>query len=230
MWMAPNPLHQAQDTSSKKKIYFIRHGESETNAGTIFRGAHSALTEKGKAQACFIAERCTRLPIEILISSSLKRAQETAVIIGETIHKEIETSDLFVERRRPSIQKGMAKNDPISVEADKSIFDNFSVPGFRHSDEENFDDLKQRAGEALSHLSERKEKHIAVVTHGFFMRVVIAFAVFGPELTGKECERFIRSFHMENTGITVLGFDGVGPHSWWLWVWNDHSHLAELEN
>ena len=74
------------------------------------------------------------------------------------------------------------------------------------------------------------EKHIAVVTHGFIMRIIMAYVVFGSGLTGRECGKFIQTFHTENTGITVLGCDDRQINPWWVWVWNDHAHLAELEN
>jgi broad specificity phosphatase PhoE len=216
-----------QDKSSRKKIYFIRHGESEGNAGPIRQSAASHLTDHGKAQAAFMGERCMSLPLEVLVSSTMMRAQETAEIISEKTGHEIISSPLFMERRRPSYQTGKDKDDPMSREIDQLVFNNFAKPGYRHSDEENFDDLKARAIAALRYLGDRPEEHIGVVTHGFFMRVVMAVVVFGETLTARECERFLRTFHMENTGLTVIGFDGWNRDpAWWVWTWNDHGHLG----
>lgn len=209
-----------------KKVYFIRHGESEGNSRRVRQGASSSLTAKGKQQAVFIAERCTKFPVEVIISSTMNRAKETATIIGEKTNKPIETSDLFVERRRPKEQMGKSKDDPQALEAEKAIRKSFHIEGFRFSDEENFDDLKSRAKEALNFLEQRAEEHILVLTHGFFMRIVMAYAVFGDKLTGDGCEQFIRAFQMENTGITVLGLDQEKDGHWWLWIWNDHAHLG----
>lgn len=212
-----------------KKIYFVRHGESEGNAGPIRQIATTPLTEKGRAQAAFVAERCSRLPIEVVLSSTMTRARETAQIILQKVFKPIEHSELFIERRRSSEVLGRLKDDPVSVNIEKETRENFHRSGWRFSDEENFDDLKARALAVLEYLAHRPEEHILVVTHGMFMRVVAACVVFGKELTGEECESFIRSFHMENTGISVLGYDSKERHPWWLWVWNDHAHLSELE-
>ena len=208
-----------------KNIYFVRHGESEGNIGPIRQTASTSLTDKGKSQANFVAERCSKLPIDVLISSSMNRARETAQIISEKISKPFEESDLFVERRRPSEVLGKPKDDPIAHSAEKEIKANFSKPGWRFSDEENFDDLKNRALAALDYLAARPEENIVVVTHGFFLRIVMACVVMGRDLQGEECENFIRSFHMENTGITVLGYDDR-ESQWWLWIWNDHAHLG----
>lgn len=208
-------------------MYFIRHGESEGNTGPIRQDSFSELSDRGRKQAAFMAERVSKLPVEILVASTMTRAQQTAFIIGEKIGKKVVSSDLFVERRRPSAQTGKPKDDPEAALIDKDIWNNFSTAEYRHSDEENFEDLRDRARQALEFLANRPEEHIAVVTHGFFMRIVMAYVVFQERLTGKECELFMRTFRMENTGLTILKYAGSDQEPpWWLWTWNDHAHLG----
>ncbi len=210
-----------------KTIYFIRHGESEGNVGPIRQAATSSLTEKGREQSAFVAERCTKLPIDTIVSSSMNRAKETAEIILVKVKKPIEYSELFVERRRPSEVLGKPKDDPAGLKAEREIKAHFHQSGWRYSDEENFDDLKQRAKDILEYLAHRPEDNILVVTHGFIMRIVMAYVAMGDKLTGEECEQFIRTLHMENTGITVICHDKKkSDSSWWLWTWNDHAHLG----
>ena len=90
-----------------KTVYLVRHGESSANVGATkyFEGAESPLTEKGTEQARYIAERCTKLPIDLLVASTVKRAQQTASAISERINKPITSSELFVERmtQHPSL-------------------------------------------------------------------------------------------------------------------------------
>lgn len=211
-----------------KKIYFVRHGESEGNMGQIRQTAATSLTEKGKSQASIVAERCAKLPVETIICSTMSRAKETADAILKKVSKPTEYSDLFVERRRPSEVLGKPKDDPVALEVEKEIKLKFHLPGFKFSDEESFEDLKNRALAALAYLAQRPEENILVVTHGFFMRIIIACVVFGEKLTGEEGVKFIRTFHMENTGISVLMYDKEDTKTpWWLWIWNDHAHLGE---
>ncbi|MFI5260710.1 MAG: histidine phosphatase family protein [Candidatus Paceibacteria bacterium] len=210
-----------------KTIYFIRHGESEGNIGPVRQDGFSSLSDLGREQASFMADRCSRLPIDILVASTMTRAQETASIIGEKLGKEILSSPLFVERRRPSAQTGKPKDNPEALYIDKEIWNNFGKAGYRHSDEENFEDLRDRAREVLEFLANRPEENIAVVTHGFFMRIVLAYVVFRERLTGKECELFMRTFHMENTGLTVIKYAGSDEEPpWRVWTWNDYAHLG----
>lgn len=210
-----------------KKIYFVRHGESEGNIGPIRQTGASSLSEKGKVQAVSVAKRCAKLPVDLIISSSMKRAKETAHIILEKSAKPIEYSDLFVERRRSSEVLGKPKDSEIASRAEREIEAHFHETGWRFSDEENFDDLKERARKALKYLAERPEEDILVVTHGFFIRIIMALVLFGDTLTGDECTRCICIFHMENAGITVIVHDKENLKTpWWLWIWNDHAHLG----
>jgi len=209
-----------------KKIYFIRHGESEGNAGNAWQGPDGALTEKGRAQAASVAERMKTVPFAALIASPLERARQTAQAIADQVDKEIEFSDLFIERRRPTELIGVSRADPQSLEVDAQINAHFAEPGWHYSDEESFQDMTARARDALALLIDHPQDEIAVVTHGYFMRVMLAVALAGESLTPELCEHFLTSFRTANTGISLLMYDQASPRPWWLWTWNDHAHLT----
>lgn len=83
-------------------IYFIRHGESETNVKKVFAGRDdSLLTDKGRNQAFDTAAEIKRegLKFDRIISSPLKRAKETAEIIAKELGfgKEIEIKSEIIE-------------------------------------------------------------------------------------------------------------------------------------
>lgn len=214
-----------------KKIYFVRHGESEGNVNEYSQGATVPLTEKGRKQALCVAERLKDIPLDLIIASTNDRARDTAEIINKTLQKPLEHSDLLVERRKPTTMLNLRFDDKESKHIQESIWDNFHVPGWRHSDEENFEDLKKRAQEVFKLLEEKSEQDILVVTHGFFLRILIAYLFLGKEMTGKECRAFALRAHMENTGICIFGHDTARQDSpWWLWTWNDHAHLEDFSD
>ncbi len=209
-----------------KRIYFVRHGQSEGNANELRGHVSHQLTKRGREQAAFIAERCANLPIDCIISSTVLRAKETAGFIAEKLNMVPEYSDLFVEARSSSNVTGKPRTDEGAIAAQAAIDANFHVPGFRYEDAENFEDLNERARQALDLLAHREEDSVLVVTHGFFMRIIMARVVHGDDLTAELCRDFIRSFHLENTGLTVLGYDETKLKPWWVWIWNDHAHLG----
>jgi broad specificity phosphatase PhoE len=76
------------------KIILVRHGESEANKAGKHQGkgdkwTNTSLTEKGKQQAKKVAERLKKEEIEIIYSSPLKRAKETAESINRNHNLEI---------------------------------------------------------------------------------------------------------------------------------------------
>lgn len=212
-----------------KKIYLIRHGESEANAGSKWQGAAGGLTSRGREQSRALGARLAGVSFAALVSSPLQRAIETTSIIAEHTgwDKEIEYSDLFVERRKPSVQVGMDRASPESLEIEREVIAHFGELGWRYSDEENFEDMTTRAKAALAYLAEHPDDEIAVVTHGYFMRVMLACAIAEDALTPALCEHFIASFRTANTGISLLMYEpGKEECPWWLWTWNDHAHLV----
>jgi probable phosphoglycerate mutase len=75
------------------RLLLIRHGRSTWNAIKRIQGqADPLLDEVGREQARRLAERLRDNAPVVLYTSSLRRAQETAEIIGETPGVEV-TSD-----------------------------------------------------------------------------------------------------------------------------------------
>ena len=212
----------------KKKIYFVRHGQSEANAAITHATFTSPLSEKGHAQAEFIAQRAMKLPIDVIIASTMTRAQETAQHIAEKTGRLIKSSDLFIEGRNASETLGKSEVDPEMVRIQKEIDIRFWKNDPPYSDEETFDEVKSRVLQALKYLEKLPEENILVVTHGWFLAVLVSVAIFGKDLSSHECATFVERSHMENTGVTIVGYDSekYTPWPWWMWVWNDHAHLG----
>jgi broad specificity phosphatase PhoE len=217
------------DLNSEKIVYFVRHGQSAGNAAPVFQAPDSPLNEKGREQAEKIAERISKLSFEVLITSPFQRAKETAEAIAKASHKEPEYSDLFAERAKPTSVSGKPhadeKADAAWREWEKSLY----TSGVRRvEDGENFDDLIARADNALAFLKDRTEQSLVVVTHGFFLRIIIARVLFGDLLSGELLKKFQKATRTENTGITVLRYQAAFEESpaWRLWIYNDHAHLG----
>lgn len=213
----------------EKIIYLVRHGQSTGNISPVFQTVKSPLTDIGIMQAESIADRLSRLQFEALIASPVRRAKETAIHIGTKTGKAPIYSDLFVECVKPSSIDGKSWADKdardIWYKWQTTLFSNSA----RYSDGENFEDIVNRVDKALKFLYERPEQKIVVVTHGFFLRSIIARILIGDELTGPIMKRFQQLASVENTGITVLQYKDAFEEdfAWRLWTFNDHSHFAD---
>jgi broad specificity phosphatase PhoE len=140
----------------------------------------------------------------------------------------VEYSDLFVERIKPMSINGKPDDDKEASVIWKQWNESLYTPGIHVADGEGFDDIIARADKALAFLEERSEKSIVVVTHGYFLRTMIARVLIGESLTGEIFKRFQRTASMENTGLTVLKYKDAFEEEmhWRLWVYNDHAHLG----
>ena len=218
-----------------KTVYFVRHGESEANAKEdIYHGEETPLTDKGREQAQFIAKRCAKLNVDVLIASTAVRAQQTASYIVELTDLDMETNRLFTERKPPRELMGRSREEPDA----KAMYHEWTLSFFqenvRVASGENFTDLKARVLQGLEHLLKRPEKRILVVSHGFFLHMVAALVLLGEDLTAAEYNRFAPAIWVDNTGLTRIEhreqvfprIDGKHHKGWVLRVWNDHAHLG----
>jgi len=82
------------------KVYLIRHGESIGNKLHLAQGQKIdlSLTAQGKEQAKKVGERLAKEKIDFIYSSDLKRAKETAEIIG-SYHNKIPITDKRLRER-----------------------------------------------------------------------------------------------------------------------------------
>lgn len=206
-------------------IYFVRHGTTEGNDSNQFQLPTIELSEKGVKEAGFMAERFDSIPIDIILSSSMKRACQTAQIIGEHIGDSVVESDLFEEIKRPSDVRGKSKDDPEVKAIMKEVKKHFTDPAWHHSDEENYFLLKERAEKALQFLLDRKESRVLVVTHGEILKMMLSIIIFGNDLTPEAYEHVKSVFATFNTAITKIEHNELG---WYILAWNDHAHLGEV--
>lgn len=215
---------------SSKHVYFIRHGESVANATGIRQGQETPLTDLGRKQAALIAKRLLGLGIERIVKSPSTRTRETSAVIEQELPGiPVTESSLFIERVNPSTMYGSHQSDPEMMRIWEEIEKNYHLPDWHHSDEENFEDLRNRAIRAIAFLETPPESRILVVTHGLFKKVIFAHVLLGGRLDGRmfwEC--FVTAKTVANTGIMHLeyteNFHKTGMY-WKFHSWNDHAHL-----
>lgn len=160
-----------------RSFYFIRHGETDWNKEQRLQGSMDIpLNTRGREQAKDASQKTSALPIDLIISSPLSRALETAEIINEKLQKPLETDKRLVEKHY-GIFEGMAKADRENwaeekIKSDPSIF--VEPNGFPLPDgAEPYDDFKKRVFDAINyHLEKNKGKEILFVAHAGIYRVL----------------------------------------------------------
>lgn len=209
------------------RIYFVRHGESKSNALNLHQTPDVPLSSRGRKQATAAARRFLDIKIDVIISSDYIRAKETAYEISKIAHKEIVFTPLFRERKRPSELSGKHFADPEAKRIGNLLRKNSPDKNWHYSDEENFFDLAGRGKKALQTIEKRQENHIAVVSHGAFIKLITGLIIFGERLTHDLYDAMYSKMKINNTGITVCQYkkDNTGLGRWSLLTWNDRIHV-----
>lgn len=180
-------------------IFIVRHGQCEANKAGLLNGQwDTELTDLGRRQALKTAKKIRALNIEVIYSSPLKRAHETARIIAKELGiKTIKVVEDLKERRF-----GILTGRPIA-DIKKYCKNTFECDGITYfpkvAGNESFPALKKRTKEVLKQIiAKQTDKNILIVTHGDAAKMLRANY---NKWTWKEG---IMTPHIDNAGIIKL--------------------------
>lgn len=148
-----------------KRLYFIRHGESEFNASHAWGGSSDTpLTPKGRKQAKRAGREAREqgLVFDVIISSPLSRAHDTAKLVATELgypHDKIILHDQFIER-----DFGKLEGRKDLVAGTKYVIDESAIDPY--DGVERLHDLQARMDEFLNFLDNQPHETILVVGHG----------------------------------------------------------------
>lgn len=149
-----------------KRVYFVRHGLSESNVAGIVSGAEddADLTDEGRAGARRAGQDLKGKGIELIVCSPMKRTVETAEIIAREIGydpSKIVRDERFIERRVGHLSRRSHEEYREFVRSGQR------VDGVEHTDE-----LADRVRAGLDTLKTYDADTILVVAHGGVGRAV----------------------------------------------------------
>lgn len=174
-------------------ILVIRHGKTDWNALNKMQGkADITLNEVGKNQAQITALKLKDEQIDIIISSPLKRALQTAEIINEN-----KNVPLIIDNRISERDFGEFEGKETSS-FDNDKFWSYKV-NKKYEKAENIKDFFDRVYNFLDEIKKvYKDKRVLVVTHGgvsipikcYFSQIPDTYTVFHLCMDNCEVEKF----------------------------------------
>ena len=112
-------------------LYLVRHGETVDNAAKIIQGQrHGELSPVGVVQMDELADLLSDTQFDVIVSSDLKRAYESATILSEKMNLTVTTTFLLRERDWGDFTGRYIsdlKRLPLPVNVEKSILLLFKV-------------------------------------------------------------------------------------------------------
>lgn len=207
-----------------KKIYLVRHGETNANLKGYVPGKDESLNATGFLQADSLAQRVHHLDFDVVIASDFLRAQQTVKPISTIKNTPVQTVPSFGEMFEPTSIHGLLDEDEEVIGYRKNRNANIENHEWRQEDGENFLDLFNRITEAKKFIEISEVNNLLIVSHCYFLQMFVAAILLNAQQPTKDWFNIGQTLKMSNTGITLLTEDSS---HWRVVTWNDHAHFAE---
>jgi broad specificity phosphatase PhoE len=161
--------------TERTNVWLVRHGESTWNALGLCQGQSdiARLTPRGRDQALLAMERLQDEDVDLVYSSDLHRARQTASLLAEGLDCEVVTDQRLRERRF-----GVAEGSPLSALTPEwtgihggQVVDIDACP----TGGESLRDVHARCSDFLRWLTRQGHRRdVVVVAHGGSLRMLRA--------------------------------------------------------
>lgn len=197
-------------------LYLIRHGETSWNADGRFQGhRNTPLNDTGIAQARMVARELATYRIDVLYTSDLARAAQTAELIAAEhtapLIADVRLREAFFGEWEGLTLPEINERWPEILTAWKEDSLRTRPPGG-----ETLEQVQARVVEAVREMVDRHPNaHVAIVGHGGSLRAVIALAL-AADLS------IFRRLRLDNCSVSTLT---VRDGQYALTQMNDICHL-----
>lgn len=200
-------------------VFLLRHGRSLGNENGFLQGQQDIpLTDEGRKQAQFLAERWIEdgIRFDLILTSPLSRAAETAEIIAAKLGCPVEEDALLMERNVGSLSGAPVGKDEQLIDQRLMASPYRSLGGDGEGDWELF----LRAGQVLQNLMKHDPGNYLIVSHGGLLNQ-LTHAILGlpPQARHKGV-----GFKLDNTGYSHFTYY-LEEHHWNVITVNNVDHL-----
>ncbi|MGE5676335.1 MAG: histidine phosphatase family protein [Mycobacterium leprae] len=197
-------------------FYIVRHGETEYNRSGRYQGQTDIpLSPDGRQQIRALVPRLSRLPLDVIYTSDLSRALETARIFarGRMIIQDPRLREVNV-----GLVAGLSPSEIAAAYPEAWAAMQQDPAGARFPEGESAVEVQDRVMKALADIHRRfPDGNVAVVTHGGVVKTIAAAVL---ELPLERRSRIV----LDNCSLTVVKW---GQNGLQLVSLNDTGHLPQ---
>ena len=188
-------------------ICIVRHGETDWNVQGRLQGRTDIpLNENGKMQAKKCGEFLAKTSWEVIITSPLKRARETAEIIAHHVKKPVITNDAFIE-------KSFGEAEGMTAEVREKVYLDKQYPG-----QEQPEELQSRLLNGLQYIQRQyPDKQIILVAHGAVIHMILEMTLNQKLISPK--------VRLQNACLSTIRFQ-LELDTWIVDDYNQVKHLS----
>ena len=200
------------------KIIFVRHGQTSWNLqGKIQGQTDIPLDELGETQTKLLCSRLIKEEIDIVFSSPLERALNTALPTSN-YHKIGVVCTLLLSERNFGVLEGFKPKEINADKKKKIILEKTINPSYRPKKGESLNDLQSRILDFFSFLNCMSNSlSILCVTHGGVLDLIYRKAMNKPINSA-------RTWVIPNTAINIFNYSNNHLS---LISWADTEHLKK---
>jgi len=159
------------------QICLVRHGETDWNTAGILQGQQNTnLNAVGRKQAhatgVYLSEM--EVPFDLIVTSPLRRAKESATIINGQLQLPVLEMDAFAER-------AFGEAEGMSPEERDALYPEMEFPG--QEPEKDFHHRVLRGFEQIA--AQYKDQRIILVSHGLVIHLILSHLQ-GEEINYKQ--------------------------------------------
>ena len=183
------------------RLILIRHGQTEWNADGRYQGqSNVALSDTGRKQAKFLAERFPVKHLDAIYASDLERARETAECVGEKLGVLVRPEKAFRELSFGDWE-GLTYQQ-ITARWPEESHKLFTAPDeLEIPNGETFQALQKRALSKINKLCiEHVDQTIGIFAHGAINKTILAGLMHIPL-------HYLWSLRQDNTAVNILRLD-----------------------
>ena len=175
------------------RVHFLRHGESVSNAApgamALPGDRGDRLTERGWEQAREAGRHLGHLGATRILASPLRRAQETAEGLAETLELPVETLDPIHELRESDGFGELGLEEQRLRRWSMWMSEHSDDPDHSFEGGESFNDVIGRVERVKAELAASEEESVVAVSHGIFLRFFLMHSVLAEEFRPGIAER-----------------------------------------
>ncbi|USX26208.1 histidine phosphatase family protein [Oxalobacteraceae bacterium OTU3CINTB1] len=209
-------------------ILLIRHGETAWNAVRRLQGhIDIPLNAEGERQAGALAQALAAESVDVIVSSDLQRARQTAQAVADQYHGAQVQTDAKLRERCYGVFEGMLYTEVAQkYPADFALWQARDIDAVMPPGERVAESFRQFYARAISAIREWAERHpgktVAIVAHGGVLECAYREAV-GMQLDSP------RDFQVKNASINRFTFS-EGKLALTSWGEVEHLSLAAMDD
>jgi broad specificity phosphatase PhoE len=193
-------------------VYFVRHGESVSNAApggmALPREEGDRLTEIGFEQARAVAERLGEAGASRVLASPLRRARETAEVIASRLELPLIEVEELRELRESEGFGELSLEDQRLRRWSEWMAEHGDDPGHSYRGGESFNEITTRVRVLQERLVADDVERTIAVSHGIFLRFFLMEVLLDGAFRADQVQDL---WHLGSVNCGICGFEHREP-------------------